>query len=121
MADPELYFMRVDEPIELRKNVLETTRILIHTLQRYEQLKHTRQQKTMELQRLRGLMKEITQLCAELKHVLPSVDIKIPREPEEKKGKQKGKPVPAQKKDDELRSLEKELRLVEEKLARLDA
>ncbi len=122
MAEPELYFMRIDEPVELRKNVLETTKMLIRALQRYEQLKKTRQQKTMELQTLRGIMKEINQLCAELKHVLPSVDVKLPKEPEPKKGnqkQQKGKQAPRE--DSELRSLEKELRSVEEKLSRLGA
>lgn len=123
MADEELYFMRIDEPVELRKNVLEGTRILIHVLQRYEQIKSIRQQKAMELGHLRQVMKEIGQLMIELKKILPAVEVKQAKMPVEIKSEKyvqhKGKPVSQKRDDGELRSLEKELKMVEEKLARL--
>lgn len=71
MADENVFFMRVDEPVEVRKHLLESARVVLHSLQRYERFKDVRAKKAEQIIQLRGVIKEINQLFVQLRSHLP--------------------------------------------------
>lgn len=71
MADENIFFMRVDEPLEVRKQLLECCRMSIHALQRYERTKELRKRKAELVAQLRGDLKELTQLVLKLRAAFP--------------------------------------------------
>lgn len=70
------YFVGVTEPIEMRKNILEGSRMLIHALQRYERYKQIRHKKLEAINRLNQITREIGILLTKLKNEMPKVPAK---------------------------------------------
>lgn len=113
-----MLFMKVDEPVEVRRNLLESAKITIHSLQRYERFKKVREEKAEKIIALRNVMKEIEQLFIQLKRELPDTEIHTPERVEhhgKKVVKTKGK-VRMPEYSSELEQLEKELKQIEAKL-----
>lgn len=78
MTDENLFFMRIDEPVEVRKQILESARISLYSLQRYERFKAIRAQKAEHVAKLRAKIKELTQVFVELRGVLPDAAPALP-------------------------------------------
>lgn len=78
MADENVFFMRVEEPVEVRKQLLESGRVCIQSLQRYERFKHIRAQKAEQIVRLRGMIKELSQQFVKLRGALPDAAPGLP-------------------------------------------
>ncbi|RMF07030.1 hypothetical protein D6764_00760 [Candidatus Woesearchaeota archaeon] len=124
----ELY-IGISDPVELRREILESSRSILRLLQRYERFKAIRQDKEELFSRLKTLTKEITELDSRLKGLLPKRMLKNLKmkpagsrtEAKEKSRKEKesGKKIPSRKPASELEKIESSLNEIEEKLRRL--
>jgi DNA repair exonuclease SbcCD ATPase subunit len=115
MADEDVFYMKVEEPVEMRRNLLEADKAVLNSLQRYERFKELREQKAEKIIELRNAVKELTQLFIQLKNELPAVEI---LQKKEKHVSEKKKAI-RKAVSSEVRDLQRELSKVEEKLERL--
>jgi hypothetical protein len=69
MAD---YFVRIENGAELRRNLLQSSKLNIHILKQEHQIDRIRQEKRLLLNTVRTELKEITFLLNELEQFLPS-------------------------------------------------
>jgi proline dehydrogenase len=56
----EVYFIGIEDPVELRRNILESCKDLIEVLQMYEKFKETRELKKSYIERLKKDVKTIS-------------------------------------------------------------
>ncbi len=73
----DIFFVGIKDPVLFRKEILESSKESIKLLQEYEKLKTIREEKTKNVLKLNGLMKEIEKLVIQLKNVLPKVEMRI--------------------------------------------
>ncbi len=73
--DSEVFFVGLDDDQLVKKNLLESMREILVTLQRYESFKKVRSQKVKEISELKKIMKEINELIVKLKTSLPKANI----------------------------------------------
>lgn len=135
---PDVLYVGVQNPIEIRRTILEATKDVVEILQKYERFRAVREEKIKTVNSLREQVKEITKLVAKLKSELPKVDVRVRLhkeqemvEAERKAAKQAGKPkkkAPAPKKEaappktkelSDLEKLEAELSAIEGKLGKV--
>lgn len=116
----ELFFVGIKDPLEIRKELLTSSKNLIDALRRYEKYKIIRETKTAHIIELKRVFDELLILNKKLRGKLPKVPIKAPQlgetKIEQKKVKTAVKEVPKSKLD----VLEQELSKIEEKLGSLD-
>ena len=112
----EDYFVKIDEPREIRKNILECSRDTINLLKDYENLKQIRVEKVRSMLKIKNIFSEIDLLLKNLKKQLPSFKSAISKS---KKQIKKKKPIRKTKKMPEIDVLEQELSKIEQKLSRL--
>lgn len=108
MADEPLY-AGIAQPTELRRELLNSTKMVIDALRRFERINIIKEQKIKFIVELKKIMKEISSLNRKLKQSLPKTTVK-PRPVSEKIIEEKTK----------LADLEDELVRVEEKLQSLE-
>lgn len=126
MEENNILFVRVKNPVELRRSVLETTKDAIEILQRHEKFREIREEKKQRIAELRDDIKEICRLVNKLKSFMPKTKIRIhenkPIEKIDKKIPRKIKKVEFVEKPKitELDKLEVELRDIESKLAHIE-
>ena len=124
MADEEILFKKIDNPFELRRNLLEASKQMIHGLQKYERLRAIRVRKAEEIIKLKSIVKEINALNAKLKKEFPDIIFKTTKLKEAKEERVKAKEkvekkkeaMPERKESRELVDLEKQLKDIERKL-----
>ncbi len=118
-SEDELFYVGINEPSEIRKNLLLSSKTILTSLKKYEQIKNLRKQKAEYIIQLSSNMREITTLMNKLKSNLPNakirhLDIKpTKQEPEQKKSEEPKKMV---KFASEIEKLEREIAMVEQKL-----
>ncbi|PIZ56006.1 hypothetical protein COY28_01305, partial [Candidatus Woesearchaeota archaeon CG_4_10_14_0_2_um_filter_57_5] len=122
----DIYYVGVQQPVELRRTLLEASRITLKTLHSYERFKHIKQRRLELTGQLRSTMKDLGKAIAKLKSVLPSVpETPKPTKQAESlkqvgKGAKKGAkatPIPpAPKQVTELQKLEREIASIEEQM-----
>ncbi len=123
--DHQDLFVVVNSPVEIRKGILESSREMIQSLQRYEKFKMIRADKHHEIAKMRELTKDIVKDIAKLRNMLPKdVKPKHVKKPVVKKVvktpvKKKPVPPPKPKRKTELDKLEDELKDIESKLGSL--
>lgn len=128
--EKDLFFVEVRDPVDVKRNVLESQKEIIEDLQRYENIKVLREKKLEEIDKLRGMLKELLKLISDLKAGLPktmlreTVNIKRKSKAEEKKSDEKKAKEAEQEKEarkpmSELEKLEGELSSIEGKLSSL--
>jgi len=107
----DLFYVSVDDPNQLRRNILETQKEMIVHLKKVEQLKRIRENKHNYMQEFSMVLKEINLLNSKLKKALPKTSIKqaLVRE----------KINRPSEKQDRLKNLERELDHVEGKIGEL--
>lgn len=124
MAKEKELYVGIINPVDARRNLLETSKGVIKVLQSYERLRNVRSEKAEQVNRFSSLITEISALIEELKKELPEYNpedlpkqkpAKIPREHREDELRQPKKP----KAKTELDKLESELSMIEEKLKKL--
>lgn len=116
----EGFYVGIEDPVEVRRNLLESSKEIIHDLQRYEKLKMIKGQKKEAMDKLKKKIAEINVLIAKLKSIVPESKIeKIAplqeRVPQTTKKVTKEQP----RRKTEIEKLNDELRRVEEKLKKL--
>ena len=115
------YYVQVRTPDELRREVLETSKDVVHTLQEYQNVLEVRDKKKKLLEKLKKSMEEIIILQEKLTTVLPEFELPVekPKHTTKKKGKHKKKhSAPVQK--TELDTLNDTLYKIEEELSKLN-
>jgi 16S rRNA C967 or C1407 C5-methylase (RsmB/RsmF family) len=138
-AEEDVFYVGVNEPVEIRRNVLEASKDIIQYLQRFERFKQVRAEKQEEIQKLKEMTHEIRVMVRKLKTALPKTklrailhkheeEIMMSTEKETKPAKKKSvkKAVEAipqervsERKVTELEKLESELGEIESRLTRL--
>ena len=124
-----LFFVRIKEPNEVRRNILETLKEIVEVLQRFEKFKHLRHEKLEQINKLRIQLKDANKMLGSLRLKLPQTNLRAmpirensqPKKPHHKKGKKvKTAEEKAPKKEaTELEKLEAELSAIESKLKSL--
>ncbi|MBS3133114.1 hypothetical protein J4470_03210 [Candidatus Woesearchaeota archaeon] len=128
----EPVYVGIEEPAEIRRALLESSKSLIKILQQQEMGRQRREQKHRLMRGLKATMKELTRLLAELKSQMPKVRISsLPKKPKPVALlPQKSKIVPKEFKRPEAerpremqlteaQKLERELKDIEDKLSKL--
>ncbi len=115
----EGFYVGIEDPVELRRNILESSKDIIHNLQRYERLLSIREQKKQAIDRLNKKLAEIRSAVTELKSQFPEIKPEPAEKTLVKKPVTRAKIVKKIKKKTELEKLNEELKEVEEKLGRL--
>lgn len=138
------YFVKVDDGKELRKELLESSKLCIHILKLEQKILHIRKQKEHMHENVRQSLKEITFLLGSLEKDLPvltkreleEMGVKKPlaqnkttkKKQTSKKttkqnlnvqGKEEAASVQSHKEFSKLERLEKSLELIEERLQKL--
>ncbi|MBW3014979.1 hypothetical protein KY330_01000 [Candidatus Woesearchaeota archaeon] len=133
----EIFYVGVKDPIEIRRTLLESSKEMVHAMQRYERFKEVRKEKIDEVQNLKEIISEIKKLANKLKQLLPETELRIKANKEKvnmlkkksankqkteiKKAQVIEKPLvmPKPRATSELEKLEAELANIENKLGKL--
>ena len=132
MDDNELLFVKLKNPVELRRGVLETARDVIELLQRYEKFKNIKEERTQRTNELATTIREINKLFNKMKSKLPKTQIRIEGEQEKVPEKVEKQPIakkrarsikvqaaPMLRPLTELDKLEAELKDIESKIEKI--
>ena len=129
--EDSVFYVGIKDPIEIRRSILESSKEMLHYLQRAEKFKHVRKEKAVQIAKLKEDMKEITKLTRKLKSLLPKSGLRAakpkPKPKPQKKAKKKAEakkeapPVEVEKPKEtsELEKLETELGEIEGRLTKL--
>jgi len=109
MTKDEDVFIKIENPKQTRKVILESTRDVLKVLQGYEDFKKVRDRRTLAVSKFRNDMSHIRSLVMDLKKMLPKTNSREFRNPFMVM-QESQKPVK------EVRKLEQELSDIEEKL-----
>jgi len=112
------FFVGIKDPVEVRRSVLEASKKLIETLQRFEQFKENRKKKIEYIESLKKVIADIGKLNTKLKNILPKTNLRIPSEL--LKEKDVGPVIVEKAEKTGLGELDKELKDIEEKLNHLE-
>ncbi len=120
----DIFFVELQEPDEVRRNILESLKDIVETLQKFEKFKELRKKKIDGMNKLGGIIREANRLVANLKNSLPKTELKaaevISKSLEEKKIDAKKMVGKVEKGSlTELQRLEAALKDIEEKLQSL--
>ncbi len=123
----DIFFVEVREPDEVRRNILESLKEIVESLQRFEKFKEIRKEKSGNVDKLKKDVKEINKIILNLKSALPESKLRameVSKPVAEKKGKKKKhkkkhKEAEERKPASELEKLESELSAIESKLGSL--
>ena len=111
MSKDEDLFIGINENLDLRKNLLEGSKSMVHSLQRFRNLQVIRREKLSALEHLESLSHEIKYLINQLKKELPTAKVKA-------KNKVKT-PIIQSKKQNSIDKLADDLSEMESKLKKL--
>ncbi len=119
----ELFFVGVRNPIDVRRNILESTKEFVQVLQMYGEYSKLRQEIVTKTEKLQKDISKIKNLNSRLKKLLPDTGLRaIPTKSKKIKLKQdKKEHKPKQHKPkSELDELEAELNMIENKLNKMN-
>ena len=108
-------YMKVDNPLVLRRKVLETAIDSTKFLRFFEDYKVIRDRKSDQIKKLRTLMRKIKREITAFNKLMPETKITEKLEEEKKTKKIKGKPTKTKK----ARNLEEEISNIKSKLSNL--
>ena len=110
-------FVGIEDPIAIRRTLLQGSKEIITTLQRYEAFQYTQEMKIKELFILKNIMIEISKLGKSLEEALPVHHMGKKMEARKKTDNQTKKTqIPRPKPVSELDRLEEELNAIESRL-----
>lgn len=120
--EEQLFFVGIRDHVDIRKEVLQSSRSLLDSLKRYELYRRVKDDKLRAQYDLKRVFDELLVINKKLRGKLPKVPIKVPdvpvREDVPVRQVQKGKP---QEQMPEARSPQKsKLDLLEEELAKIE-
>jgi regulator of replication initiation timing len=73
---PKDYFVGIYDPLDVRRNILESSKEIIKSLQIFEKLKNIRQQKLGLFKQMRTVMQEFDTLISKLQRKLPKTHLR---------------------------------------------
>lgn len=127
--DSQLFFVRIKEPVEVRRNILETLKEIVEVLQRFEKFKQLRHEKLEKINKLRALLRQANRMLGDLRGKLPQTNLRAAAAREapvhhahhkkKKKPKASGQKEPQKKELTQVEKLEAELSAIESKLKSL--
>jgi polyhydroxyalkanoate synthesis regulator phasin len=123
--EEELFFVGIRDPIELRKELLTSSKNLIDSLRRYEAFKDLKEEKLQNVLELKHVFDELLVLNRKLRNHLPRIPVKVPTALKEMQQMREGpKPKvvgkPAKIGKNKIDVLEEELAKIEERLGSLE-
>jgi hypothetical protein len=119
--DDERYFVGVNNHLEVRRNILESSRDMIQTMQSYEKVKAIREAKLKRLRQLRTVVKELDLLMARLQEQLPKTNLRAAMvEPAPSAMKVHAKNKKDKREVNEIERLESQLKEIEQELSRIN-
>ena len=74
-SDKEGFYIRVQRPIEIRRQVLLSSKGIIEGLKGYEKLKAIREERFKKIEEFKDVMKEIQAIVNRIKNLLPHHDL----------------------------------------------
>ncbi len=83
----ELFFVEVRDPIDLRRNLLQTLKDVLESMQKFEKFKALRHEKLEQINKLRILLKDTNKLLGKLKLKMPQTNLRAMVIQEQKKQK----------------------------------
>jgi hypothetical protein len=121
--EEELFFVGIRDPIELRKELLTSSKNLIDSLRRYEAFKDLKEEKLQHIIELKRVFDELLVLNRKVRNHLPRIPVKVPTLNEMQRetrpaSKASGKAVKMAR--NKIDVLEQELAKIEERLGSLD-
>ncbi len=116
--EDELFFVGIRDPIELRKELLTSSKNLIDSLRRYEAYKDVKEEKLQNIMDLKRVFDELLVLNKKLRNKLPHIPVKATPTLAREMPPSKGKPVKLSR--DKIDVLEDELAKIEERLGSLE-
>ena len=129
VQDSQLFFVQIRDPVEVRRNILETLKEIVEVLQRFEKFKQMRHEKLEKINHLRVLLRQANRMLGDLRGKLPQTNLRaaIAREApvqsvhhkKKKKSKTQEEKAPQKKELTQVEKLESELSAIESKLKSL--
>jgi len=74
---PDLYYVGVQDPVEVRRNVLEVSRDMVQFLQQHQKLAALRNEKQEAIVHLRSDVEQLKKLVNRMRKVLPKTKLRI--------------------------------------------
>src|SRR5574341_664684 len=76
--EEEMFFVGIRDPVELRKELLTSSKNLIDSLRRYEAFKDLKEEKLRHIIELKRVFDELLVLNRKLRGHLPRIPVKVP-------------------------------------------
>jgi hypothetical protein len=117
--EDQLFFVGIRDPIELRKELLTSSKNLIDSLRRYEAYKGIKEEKLRHIMELKRVFDELLVMNKKLRNKMPHIPVKAaPTLARETREPPKGKTMKMSK--SKIDVLEEELAKIEERLGGLE-
>ena len=118
--EDELFFVGIRDPIEMRKELLTSSKNLIDSLKRYEAYKSVKEEKQQHILGLKRVFDELLVLNRKLRGKLPRTPLKAPTVTREEKRPTARTAKPMKAAQNKIDVLEEELARIEERLGGLE-
>ncbi len=125
MTTQATYFVRIDNPSDLRRQILENSKSVIESLKRIEKIRDIRADKYNNIVKLKEILSELFELTSRLRSSLPQpkmspvIKKKVFKKAAEKTQTTAVRPAAPKAKSNDLDKLESELSDIESKLSKL--
>ncbi len=108
----DLFFINIENAGEVRRNLLESEKVIIECFKHYEQYKKIKQERLEKMRTLQELIVEVRQANEHLREVLPDVKVKIKPAPQVNAEKvlPQFTQVQLERLEDDLSSIEEDLK-----------
>ncbi|MBI3027611.1 hypothetical protein HYY70_05865 [Candidatus Woesearchaeota archaeon] len=74
--DTEIFFVRVKDPNEVRRHILQILKSILEVMQRFEKFRHIRHEKIESINKLRKLLKDTNKMMGVLKLKFPQTNLR---------------------------------------------
>ena len=74
--EDKAFYIGIYDPIDVRRNILETSKEIVKSMQSYESLVKIREEKLLVYKKMKKTMKELNLLIGKLKERLPQTHIR---------------------------------------------
>ncbi|VVB81635.1 Uncharacterised protein [uncultured archaeon] len=118
--EEELFFVGIKDPIELRKELLTSSKNLIDSLRKFEQYTEIKQEKQANILELKRVFDELMVLNKKIRNHLPKTPLKAPPVIKEVHEEKHAKGKPTKFAENKVDVLEQELAKIEERLGGLE-
>ena len=83
-TEEEVFYVGLQEPVEIRRNILEVSKDMVNYLQHFERLKTLRKEKQEAVHRIREDVKHLKTLINKLRMIMPKTKLRLPMHEEHK-------------------------------------